>query len=68
MRGSYISVESTLYNINTKIEYPRSVTNCLPSSAVKNISKNRKCNIYRLQQVYKMVPHQLQGAQSFLIN
>lgn len=41
LKGSYtsISVESTLCNINTKIEYPRSVTNCLPSSALTNSSK-----------------------------
>ena len=40
LKGCYISVESTLYNINTKIEYPRSVTNSLPSSALANSSKN----------------------------
>jgi hypothetical protein len=40
LKGSYISVESTLYNINTKIEYPPSITNWLPSTALTNSSKN----------------------------
>jgi hypothetical protein len=39
LKGSYVSVESSLYNINTKIEYPCSVTHHLPSIAVTNSSK-----------------------------
>ena len=40
LKGSYISVESILYNINKKTQYPRSVSNSLPSSALTNSSKN----------------------------